>query len=175
MTDTTDQNMIRRADQPEAPAARRGGALRLLLTAVAIVGVLLAAAVVVYNNTRASRSQPIEIDLYPNAALISESKTAQSDERVLATTDSLDQVYAFYVQRLGELPEMTSGELAEDRSQGCRKVYAGGEKTEEVGQVSARCFIDNSSNDVTQFVRLTISRDAAETPTQIVYQRAWGN
>ncbi len=142
----------------------------LVITVIALV-VLLIVANTVYSSMRAQRSQKIPVDIYPNALLVSKRATSVSDNQVYSTTDSFQDVYNFYANRI-------RGTDADDTN-GCKKVYSGTEPSEEPGMVAGRCLLYDSILDADQLLSVQISYEAdpggRNGKTVIVIERTWRN
>lgn len=164
---------------PAQPARRpltQSFILRLLLVAVVVILVIGLIALIAFDRMRASRNQPIEYDVYPNATLLNESKADNADQRNYSTKDPIESVFVFYRERLGELQYRTAGgELGEDKDRGCRKIYDSEQPSNDPGRYFVRCIVDNSQTDISQTLLITISYSTAEQVTYMRFDRRWGN
>jgi hypothetical protein len=161
------------SDAPAAPKQRSLLPLKVLLISLGAVVVVVVIVVIALDARRAARSAPIEIEMFPNLTLISASEYKSSDVRYFATDAPIGQVYNFYATRLGALAFRSGGELGEDVSRGCRKIYQDEPPREELGRYFARCFVDNSQNDLTHRLLLTIVYDLEARQTRLEMRRDW--
>lgn len=165
------------AVETAAPSVRAGGISFLLKGVLVVIGVAIVATIIAtaaFNAGRTSRSQPIEVDLYPGTALLSESKTEQSDQRVFSTTAPIADVYRFYAERFGELLSRSTNTLGEDTNKGCRKIYNDEPPVETPGRYYVRCFIDNSEGDISHRALITITYNPNDQLTRLSVEREWG-
>ncbi len=165
------------AVETAAPSVRAGRGSFLLKVALVAIGVAIAAtllATVAFNAGRRSRSQPIEVDIYTGAELLSESKTDQSDQRLYSINAPIADVYRFYAERLGELLSRSTNTLGEDTNKGCRKIYNDEPPVETPGRYYVRCFIDNSEGDISHRVLITITYNPNDQLTRLSVEREWG-
>lgn len=159
---------------PAEPTRRSLLPLKVLLVGLGAVAAASLITIFAFNAQRAARSAPIEIEMFPNLTLVSASKTHNSDLRYFSTSAPIDEVYNFYATRLGALAFRTGGELGEDVTRGCRKIYQDEPPREELGRYSARCFVDNSQGDLTHRLLLTIVYDLEARQTRLEMRRDWG-
>ncbi|MCS6870242.1 MAG: hypothetical protein RML95_04720 [Anaerolineae bacterium] len=157
---------------PAKPAARSLLPLKVLFVALGAAVTVAVIVILIVNAQRAARSAPLEIEMFPNLTLVSESRTSNSDLRYFVTSVPIDQVYNFYATRLGALA-FRAGELGEDVSRGCRKIYQDEPPREELGRYFARCFVDNSQGDLTHRLFLTIVYDLEARQTRLEVRREW--
>ncbi len=148
--------------------------LKVLFISLGAIGAAAIIALIAFNAQRSARSAPIEIEMFPNLTLVSESKTENSDLRFFSTSAPIDEVFNFYATRLGALAFRSGGELGEDVTQGCRKIYQDEPPREELGRYFARCFVDNSQSDMTHRLLLTIVYDLEARLTRLEMRRDWG-
>lgn len=159
-----------------APAQTRQRSLlplKVLFIALGAAIAIVVIAAIAFNAQRAARSAPIEIEMFPNLTLVSETRSESSDVRHFATSAPIDEVYNFYATRLGALAFRSGGELGEDVTRGCRKVYQDEPPREELGRYFARCFVDNSQSDLTHRLLLTIVYDLDARQTRLEMRRDW--
>jgi hypothetical protein len=138
--------------------AAKASPVRFALLGALVVVILVIIAVVALQLMRSSRNQPINYDVYPNAAQESEQIQAKYDVHTYSTSDSPQQVLAFYQQKIGNGENRTCVETPD-----------------ATGGIFGRCIIDNSQDEVAQNLEITImSPNAATNKTQIVVARSWG-
>ncbi len=162
---------------PNAPAELQKRSLlplKVLFIAFGIVVAVLVIVLVVFNSQRAARNTPIEIEMFPDLALVSESRAENTDVRYFTTQSAIDEVFNFYSARLGALAFRSGGELGEDVTRGCRKIYQDEPPRDELGRYFVRCFVDNSQSDVTQRLLMTITYDPEARQTRLEVRREWG-
>lgn len=147
--------------------------LKALFVVLGAVVATVVIALIVSSSQRAARSTPIEIEMFPNLTLVSENKTPSSDLRYFVTSAPIDEVYAFYAARLGALAFRTGGELGEDVTRGCRKIYQDEPPREEPGRYFGRCFVDNSQGGLTHRLLLTIVYEPETRQTRLEMRREW--
>ncbi len=140
----------------------RSKLMRAVLIGLGVLVLIVIASAVYLSSTRASHSQPINVDVYPGAKLLEKQVNAQSDRRVYSTTDSVDQVLVYYAERLNK-----------DDENGCKKIYTDSTPSEQPGHFIGRCIVDTSWMDVSQSVAIRVSYTAA-SGTVIEVERAWG-
>jgi hypothetical protein len=163
---------------PTAPAAlpkRSLLPLKVLFIAFGAVAAVVVIALIAFNSQRAARNTPIEIEMFPNLALVSESKAENTDVRYFTSESGIDEVFNFYAARLGALAFRSGGELGEDVTRGCRKIYQDEPPRDELGRYFVRCFVDNSQSDVTQRLLMTVTYDLEGRKTHLEVRREWGN
>jgi len=158
---------------PAEPRQRSLLPLKVLFISLGAVVAVVVIVVIAFNAQRAARSAPIEIEMFPNLTLISATEYQNSDVRYFTTDAPIDQVYNFYATRLGALAFRSGGELGEDVTRGCRKIYQDEPPREELGRYFARCFVDNSQSDLTHRLLLTIVYDLDVRQTRLEMQRDW--
>lgn len=146
------------------PAFLRSRMIRGLLIVVGIAIVLVLVIWFVFQQMRASRSLPIVVQPYPGAVSLERREgrgiNTQVENVIYATAANVEDVYNFYVSAFGE---QKSGQT----DQGCILFeQAGAEK-------AARCLVDNSQDDQTQRLSITITRDAPAGRTLIEVEREW--
>lgn len=154
--------MTEQRDQP----ARRGLMFRLLVIATILAVVCVVIAFVAFQVNRATRNNPIEIEIYPGAQSVAEGdvRTANTDKRTFESTASTQQVYSFYLLKLGI-----------DESRGCKKIYLTSQPDDaDPTKWYGRCLIDNSQDDRSQVLRLTVQWDARKNRTLLIIERVWG-
>jgi hypothetical protein len=140
-------------------AGPRRSILRWLIYAGILVIVCVVVAVIAWQVMRSSRSTPIAVDIYPGAQLHQEDSAERTDRREYRTSATVRDVYEFYVARIGST-----------ETRYCRMF----EDTTAPGVTFARCVIDNSQDDITQDVQITIAPADDGVMTQIRIERRWG-
>jgi len=179
MTDTPDESKesgaveLQEVEPPppmtdqRARSGQRGWMFRLMIIATILVVICGVVAFSVFQVNRASRNSPIEVEVYPGAKLIpdGETKSNNADSRVFSTPDTTAAVFSFYLTRLGT-----------DESRGCKKIYLTA-KPDDMDPTKwfGRCVVDNSQDDRSQWLKITIQWDAANTRTLLKLERAWGS
>jgi hypothetical protein len=158
------------AQRPLLSRIFRSTMVRILVIAVIAVIVLVIIANAVYSSMRAQRSQKIPVDIYPNALLVSKHDTPVSDEQVYSTTDSFQDVYNFYADRMGN----KVGE-----GNGCMQLYLATPESQDPGKVAGRCLLYDSILDVEQSLSVQIDYEfdpgGKTGKTMIVIERSWRN
>ncbi|PJF42212.1 MAG: hypothetical protein CUN50_05025 [Candidatus Thermofonsia Clade 1 bacterium] len=160
---------------PAEPMRRSLLPLKALFVSLGVIFAIVVIAILATNAQRAARSTPIEIEMFPNLRLVGESRSENSDMRYFTSDAPIDEVYNFYATRLGTLAFRSGGELGEDVSRGCRKIYQDEPPREEPGRYFARCFVDNSQSDMTHRLLLTIVYDLEARQTRLEMRRDWSN
>lgn len=162
------QPQVPSANQPEAPAGvrrrlPRGYLVRLLLIGISLIVVCGVVTVIIFQINRNARRAPIEVEIFPNAQLITQDQGINRDMRFYKTAASVKDVYTFYRSRLGD------GE-----SRGCKLIYTTAEPSEEPGKFYARCIVDNSQDDLSQVLKITITYASEDGMTGVLFERVWG-
>jgi hypothetical protein len=170
MTQAADPEPEREVPQVEMtqkPAERRGVSrsfvVRMLVIVVGLVVIVTVVVVIVNSLRRGSLSSPIQVELYPNAQSVSQTSGDHSDSRVYSTDATVQQVYDYYKTLLGT-----------DDSRGCKKIYTTAEVSQDPGKYFARCVVDNSQDEISQTLLITIKFNPDANRTQILYERTWG-
>ncbi|MBX3063831.1 MAG: hypothetical protein KF726_12695 [Anaerolineae bacterium] len=135
----------------------RSRAVRLVIGLIAAVAVIAIAVVLIFQQMRSSRSQPLEYKSYPGMALVNRSQGNGTDYAIFSVGVPVKQVIDFYVAEYGADPE-----------RGCVLLPS----TEDVQ--AAKCIVDNSQDNITQRLLLDISFDPAAQKTMITIERDWG-
>jgi hypothetical protein len=154
---------------PGVSQPQRRPFLRILMLGIGIIIAFVIVGVIVISTMRSSRNQPISVDTYPGANVLTNTKTNNSDKTIYETPDSVQQVFNFYVQKFG---------LSDKENDGCKKVYTSAPASEEPGKYTASCVVSNSMLDVSQYLSIRIeyvTNSATKTgTTQITVDRLWG-
>ncbi|MBN1963935.1 MAG: hypothetical protein JW910_04780 [Anaerolineae bacterium] len=142
------------SERSSSPVVR----LALVIAGIGIVIVIIS--VVGYWAFRSSRSTPLSVPVYPDAAMVGQEDLGEGQDRLLySTLAPAEDVAAFYQREVG----------------GCTRIDnpapAAGEPP-----FSLRCVMDASSLFVTQYTTITVQPgvgvDAGQTLIQII--RVWG-
>jgi hypothetical protein len=147
------------------PAVLRNPLVRIVLIGIIAIIVVILVLIVSVFSMRAARNRPLDVATYPKASLVTKKEGAQSDSLTYATTDSVQDVLAFY-----------DSKIAKDDTNGCKKIYSGTEVSEEPGKVSGRCVLSNSFMDSAQNLSIQIDyvSDGQSGKTIILIERSWG-
>ena len=145
----------------------RSRPIRILLLSVGAVIICLLVMAVALDLFKSSRNQPMGVDVYPGATLVSEEAQPNFDRRFYSTSDTVQQVLNFY-----------AGRLPKDDINGCKKIYTDKTPSEQPGHYFAQCVVDNSVLDISQRLSITINYQA-EKGTQnfktfFAVERNWG-
>ncbi len=140
----------------------RSKLMRSVLVSMSVTVLMVIFGVVLVSAARSSHSQPISVEVYPDAKLLEKQADDQSDRRVYSTADSVDQVLAFYAQRLNE-----------DDGNGCKKIYTDTPPSDDPGHYIGSCIVDTSWMDVSQRLAIRVNY-AAGSGTLIEVERNWG-
>jgi len=156
--------------RPRGPALLRSPFIRIALVAIIVLVLFVVLANVSISMMKSARSQPISFDVYPGAVQVNQTKSDGADSQTYETTDSVQQVLNFYVQKFGS---MASGE------NGCRKFYKDATPSEDPGHYWGACIVSDSVLDVSQILRIRIDSTPASNgqpgKTTFVIQRSWGS
>jgi hypothetical protein len=157
-----------------SPAPRTGilssPPIRILL--IAIVGFVLISivSVVVYSIMRSSRGTPISYDVYPGAQVVREDASSgggqQFEVKEYFTSDSIENVRTFYMQRLGT-SEVGSG------NNGCKDIFFTPQISYNPGDYEVRCLVDNSQDEIAHTLAIVVAH-VPEGGTEITVTREWG-
>ncbi len=147
------------------PGVLRNPFVRIVLIGFVAIILLILILIVAVFSIRAAHNHPVDVVIYPNAHLVTKSEKEQSDSQTYSTTDSVQDVYAFYDRWINK-----------DDGNGCKKIYNGPEASEEPGKVSGRCVISNSLLDSTQYLSIQIDyvTNGQIGKTIIQIERSWG-
>ncbi len=140
-----------------ARAVRRRPIVRYLGIALLVSVAVVLVTVGIFTIQKAQRSAPTNVEAYPGARVISERKTANSDETVYAVNDVIDKVGAFYTNQFNSDSGM------------CQRLLP--PKGDPVP--SYKCALDTSMLDALQIATVTITYDAKTNTTKIVVNRSW--
>ena len=163
------------SEQPVSHSGERGffqsTIVRLTLVVVAAVIVLVVAAVIAAYLYRSSRDKPLEVEIYPGAALVNSEKLYDGfDHQQYTSTDPFEQIERFY---------------AAQKDMVCEPQYRvveqmpGQKEPRKEGHIFTRCQIDHSGWGMTQYTTIVIQPvyDQNQNPTgqvTIDIQRHWG-
>ena len=104
--------------------------------------------------------------VYPGAQLASKQDLGKGDRQIYATSDSVQDVLNFYVEKLGK----------DDQDPRCRKIYTTDPPSEDPGKYFGRCAVDNSMLGTSQTLQISIGlqNTSGKVQTTIVVERSWG-
>jgi hypothetical protein len=161
------------AEQAETDRPGLGGILRkplvrILLLSVGAAVVLFIVANVALSAMKSQRGKPIDVVVYPNAQLVTKNQQPRSDSQTYSTSDSVQQVLNFYIERY---------RISNLEADGCKKIYWTSPNSEEPGKVSGRCSVSDSMLEVSQSLSIRIDhvKGADGTgKTVILIERTWG-
>lgn len=149
--------------------ALRSPVVRIALVTLIGLIVLIVLVVIGISVLKGSRDRPINVEVYPGAALVTKSELPRSDSFVYSTGDSVQQVLNFYAERHG---------FSADDSDGCKKIYLTNPVSEAPGKSQGRCEISNSFLDVSQILSIKIDyvtdANGKNGKTMIAIDRNWG-
>jgi hypothetical protein len=168
MTQAADpEREVAQVEMTRKPAERRGVSrsfvVRMLVIVVGLVVIVTVLGVVLNSFRRGSLNSPIQVEIYPNAQSVSQTTGDHSDSRLYSTDATVQQVYDYY-----------KGLLGTDESRGCKEIYTTAEVSQEPGKYFARCVVDNSQDEISQTLLITIKFNPGDNRTQILYERTWG-
>lgn len=162
------------ADHAEAtPVRRRRNPLRSLIGRLVILAVLIALVTLVplliINSMRGSRNTPLEIAVYPGAKEVGAITATGRDLRQYTTNDGIQQVFAFYNERI---PKTDEG--------GCQKNFTTDPFEDIPGKWWGLCKIDDTLLDAARdlTVRIVWKPDPADgdkVKTIFEIEKKWGN
>ncbi len=141
----------------------RSGIARILFVGLAIIVVLVVLVVGGFSLLKSTRSQPQEIERYPNTIIVNQQTSSNSDDIVFSSADPIDRVADFYTRRLGSSSES-----------GCKQIFLDTQPSTDPARSYYRCIIDSSMLDMQQTVQVTITYDPASFHTLIQVVRHWG-
>jgi len=143
-----------------------------LALAVAVIGiVLVVVGVIAFFSYRANRNKPLEVKVYPGAALVNEERLYDGfDHQQYVSTDPFEEIEAFY-DRQDDMECERQYRVVEDRP---------GQEPLKEDVLFTRCQIDHSGLGMTQYTSVVIQPafDDNQNPTgQIIIdvQRHWGS
>jgi hypothetical protein len=156
---------------PEERGFFQSAVVRLTLVVVAIVIVLVVAIVIVVYLYRSSRDKPLKVAIYPGATLVNSERVNDGfDHQQYTSTDSLEKIEQFYMDRKGMVcePQYSVVEQVPGQSEPLKE-----------GHIFTRCQIDHSGMGMTQYTTIVIQPvyDQDQNPTgQVIIdiQRHWG-
>jgi hypothetical protein len=155
---------------PSTSQPRRRPFVRFLLFSAGVIIALVILTVIGVSSLRSSRNQPIGVDAYPGAAVVSKSASGQNDKVVYETPATVRQVLDFYAQKFGYADQQNTD--------GCRITYLTDPGAEQPGKYNGRCVVSNSMLDVSQFLSIKIDyvaeADGKTGKTLISIDRTWG-
>jgi hypothetical protein len=135
----------------------------MLVIVIGLVVIVTVVIVIANSLRRGALNSPIQVDLYPNAQSVSQTSGNHSDSRLYSTDATVQQVFDYY-----------KGLLGTDDSRGCKILYTGVEVSKEPGKYYARCVVDNSQDEISQTLLITIKFNPDDKRTQILFERTWG-
>lgn len=145
------------------PRGLRGSIARILLIGLAIIVSLVVLIVGGFSLLKSTRSQPQDIERYPNTTIISQQTASNSDDLVFSSADPIDRVADFYSRRLGSSSES-----------GCKQIFLDAQPSTDAGHSYYRCIVDSSMLEMQQTLQVTITYDPASFHTLIEVARRWG-
>lgn len=155
------------AAQTPAPRPGLGGLIRAGLLLLAVLILLIVVSAIVFSVIKGSHNQPLSIDVYPNASVLSSTTATNSDHVMYQSDDPIDNVYDFYSRRLGSSEES-----------GCKKLYLDAVASDLPGHYYYRCVVDLSVLEVSQLATLTLTSqldaNGVKARTLIDVSRNWG-
>ncbi|MEP7288281.1 MAG: hypothetical protein ABI947_21225 [Chloroflexota bacterium] len=141
--------------------------IRILLLSLGAAIICLLLVAIGLNLFKSGHNQPVGVEVYPGATLVTQETQAGFDRRFYSTSDSVQQVLNFY-----------AGRLPKDDINGCKKIYTDKTPSEEPGHYFAQCVVDNSVLDVSQRLSISINYQAEEGTqnfkTFFAIERNWG-
>jgi hypothetical protein len=154
--------------------ARRRPLARYIGLGFVVVLLVVLAGVAVFSIQKAQRAVPTNLQAYPGSTILSQKKTASSDEIVYASPDLPEKVADFYAKQIGT-----------DDENGCKRIFTTYVKNTDPkgpdipslkpGDSYYRCAIDTSMLDQVQIATITISYKAAIQGSEIMVSRNWGS
>lgn len=131
------------------------GLIRMVIFGGALVIILAIIGALIWGAMSSSRGQPISYEVFPGAAVVEQNAAGKTDRYVYTSSAAPQEVLNFYASKITRTEE-----------NGCIQ-------TAQNTNVYARCVVDNSFNDVSQRLEITI-RTGANGGSVIEVDRVWG-
>lgn len=167
--------------QPEEETSPKRGLfqslmVRITLGLVVLIVVIAVVGAIVFFSIRSSRNKPLNVKVYPGAALVGSQKLndgfGHHDRTLYSVTAALEDIEKFYTKQKGMSCRPYFGKVVDNA----------GNETQTEGHVYTNCEVDHSLSrlGITQYTTILIQPDydASLNPTGKVFiqiERFWGS